>query len=246
MGQVAGAREKGGGRKVASVGGEPGGAEERGDARDPAEINQGILRSFLPLRSRLNGVGGGEGASFSAECITGRRAAIKLSRAIPRVSACFTSRDRRRRRSAADARGEGGYPRGSPRSLASRFGIDHGTRIPQPLRARRRSRGSVRARRGQKTGEERGRGAARATSRRPDANARARRARSCAAQHAGIINECISIRQFFHVAPGNARAAGGRASYIARSIKMSPAWQLPRSRRRYVPFPSERVEQTLA
>jgi hypothetical protein len=71
-------------------------------------------------------------------------------------------------------------------------------------------------------------------------------ARSCAAQHAGIINECISIRQFFHVAPGNARAAGGRASYIARSIKMSSAWQLPRSRRRYVPFPSERVEQALS
>jgi len=117
MGQVAGARERGGGRKVASVGGEPGGAEEKGDARDPAEINQGILRSFLPLRSRLNGVGGGEGASFSAECITGRRAAIKLSRAIPRVSARFTSRDRRRRRPAADARGRGGYPRGSPRSL---------------------------------------------------------------------------------------------------------------------------------
>lgn len=51
----------------------------------------------------------------------------------------------------------------------------------------------------------------------------------------GIINECISIRQFFHVALGNARTAGGRAGYIARSIKMSPAWQLPRSRRRFDP-----------
>lgn len=67
-------------------------------------------------------------------------------------------------------------------------------------------------------------------------------------QHTGIINECISIRQFFHVAPGNARTAGGRAGYIARSIKMSQAWQLPHSRRRFdlKAFSQQRQKQRLS
>lgn len=80
---------------------------------------------------------------------------------------------------------------------------------------------------------------ARGTSRHLDAKAKAEvrtilgsRAR---AHSTGIINECISIRQFFHVAPSNARTAGGRVGYIARSIKMSQAWQLPHSRRRFDP-----------
>jgi len=38
-------------------------------------------------------------------------------------------------------------------------------------------------------------------------------------QHTGIINECISIRQFFHVAPGNARTAGGEQAILPDQSK---------------------------
>lgn len=58
--------------------------------RDPAEINQRILRSFLPLRSlACICARKGEGGAFLAECITGRqRAVIKLS-VIPCACTCL-------------------------------------------------------------------------------------------------------------------------------------------------------------
>jgi len=183
MHQVAGAR---GEREAASAGGEPGGAEGRGDARDPAEINQRILRSFLPLRSRSNGAAGEQAGEFLSQMHyrARRRAAIKLSRVVPpRTRLLYVpigdTGDRRQRE---DAGGTGANIRANARAPpASRFAI--------------RSRGCVLAFRsrgseeGKKTGEERGRGALA-----PRHGARTRRrelarslARSCAAQHAGLL-----------------------------------------------------------